>query len=177
MDHEALRDALARAGITTEASEAHGLLCGALCVRESFDAREWLGELAAGRGAAAQEPDAALHRLPAEVLDSLRSADFGFEPLLPADETPLIERVAALAAWCDGFLYGIATGAPALARAEGGELGEFLADLADIARAELEPGRAAAEGEADYMELVEFVRAGAQLSFDELARAGADAAG
>ena len=35
----------------------------------------------------------------------------------------------------------------------------------------------AAEGEADYMELVEFVRAGAQLSFDELARAGADAAG
>ena len=171
-----MRDALARAGITTEASEAHGLLCGALCVRESFDAREWLGELAAGQGAAAQEPDAALRRLPAEVLDSLRSADFGFEPLLPADETPLIERVAALAAWCDGFLYGIGSGPAKPEALAAGDIGEFLRDLSDISRAQLEAGRDGEAGEGDFFELVEFVRAGAQLAFDGLAESRSHAA-
>ena len=177
MTHDDLQAALARLDIRAGASAAHGRLCGALCTRAGYGAGEWLAELAAEEGVAAPEPDAELRRLPGHTLDAFRSPEFGFVPLLPADNAPLGDRVGALAQWCDGFLYGIATGAPALARAEGGELGEFLADLADIARAELEPGRAAAEGEADYMELVEFVRAGAQLSFDELARAGADAAG
>ena len=56
-------------------------------------------------------------------------------------------------------------------------LSEFLRDLTDIARAELEPGRDADAGEADFIELFEFVRAGAQLSFDELAQARAHAQG
>ena len=71
----------------------------------------------------------------------LRSDDFEFAPLLPDEDAPLADRVAALAAWCGGFLYGVGTGASEQAIAAAGDVGEFLRDLADIARAELEPGR------------------------------------
>ena len=175
--HEELQSALARADITVDAAEAHGWLCGALCTRERYGAKEWLAELAAENDRAAPTPDAELRHLPEQVLESLRSAEFEFAPLLPPDRAPLAERVAALAAWCNGFLYGAGTGAPARAIAEAGDVGECLQDLADIARAELEPGREADEGERDFAELFEFVRAGAQLTFDELAGSRADATG
>ena len=88
-----------------------------------------------------------------------------------------IAVMAALAAWCEGFLYGIGTGSSDADIAKTEDVGEFLGDLADIAQAELEAGRSDAAGEGDFMELFEFVRAGAQLAYDELAGARAHAAG
>jgi uncharacterized protein YgfB (UPF0149 family) len=177
MTHADLQAALARMDITVDAAEAHGWLAGALCVRAGYGAKDWLAELAADAGGERPAPDAALEALPAATLAAFRSEDFGFAPLLPADAAPLRERVAALAAWSGGFLYGIGTGASDAAIAKAGDVGEFLRDLADIARAELEPGRAADAGEGDFAELYEFVRAGAQLAFEELEGARAHAQG
>jgi uncharacterized protein YgfB (UPF0149 family) len=175
--HEELQAALARLDISVDAAEAHGLLCGALCTREGYGAKDWLAELAADRGTAPPAADPELTRFPGQVLEELQSAEFAFEPLLPGDDAPLADRVAALAAWCGGYLYGIGTGAPDPATVKSGEVGEYLGDLADIARAELEPGRSGEAGEGDFFELVEFVRAGAQLAFDALAGARIHAAG
>ena len=122
-------------------------------------------------------PNPPLADVPAESLAAFRSDAFEFAPLLPDEDAPLSDRVAALAAWSGGFLYGVGTGASEQAIAAAGDVGEFLSDLADIARAQLEPGRAADAGEGDFVELFEFVRAGAQLTFDELAGARADAPG
>lgn len=174
MTHADLQAALSRMGMTMDASEAHGWLCGALCTRAGFGASEWLAELADGD---VPEPEPELQRLAAWTLEVLASDGFEFEPLLPGEDAPLADRVAALAAWCDGFLYGVGSGAPDPKKVQAGEVGEFLADLADIARVELEPGRKSEAGENDYAELVEFVRAGAQLTFDELAAARAHARG
>ncbi len=176
MNHEELQSALGRADLAADASEAHGLLCGALCTRAGYGAGDWLAELAADQGVAVPDAEPELLRLPAAVLDALRSPELEFEPLLPADDAPLADRVAALAAWCSGFLYGVGAGATKPAALRDGEVGEFLSDLADIARAELEPGRDAEAGEGDFFELVEFVRAGTQLTFDELAEARTHAA-
>jgi uncharacterized protein YgfB (UPF0149 family) len=177
MTHPELQDALAHVNITIDASEAHGWLSGALCVRKGYGAAEWLAELAADSGGEPPVPGAALAEVPAETLAALESDGFEFAPLLPDDDAPLADRVAALAAWSSGFLYGIGTGASEQAIAKAGDVAEFLRDLADIARAELEPGRAREAGESDYVELAEFVRAGAQLAFDELAAARAHAPG
>ena len=177
MTHEELQAALSRADISVEAAEAHGLLCGGLCTREGYGAGEWLADLAADRGGPPPAADPALRRLPGQVLAAFCSAEFECEPLLPGDDAPLEDRVAALAAWCGGFLYGIGSGSPDPGTVRSGEVAEYLRDLADIARAELEPGRSAESGEGDLFELVEFVRAGAQLAFDELAGARAHAAG
>ena len=176
MTHAELQAALAAADITVDAAEAHGRLCGALCARQGYDAKEWVTELAEDRGGAEPKLSAELRRLPAATREILASDAFEFEPLLPGDDASLAERVSALAAWCDGFLYGVGSGAPDSAAVAAGEVGEFLGDLADIARAELEPEREGEAGEGDYAELFEFVRAGAQLTFDELAVARADAA-
>lgn len=177
MTHPDLQAALARINMTIDPSEAHGWLAGALCVRDGYGAAEWLAEMAADCGGAAPAPDPSLARMPAETLAALRSDAFEFAPLLPDDDEPLSERVAALAAWSGGFLYGVGTGATEQAIAAAGDVGEFLRDLGDIARVELEPGRGSDAGEGDFVELVEFVRAGAQLTFDELAGARADAPG
>lgn len=177
MTHEELQAALSRLDINVDAAEAHGLLCGALCAREGYDAKDWLAELAADQGTAPPAADPELTRFPGQVLEALQSTEFEFEPLLPGDDELLAVRVAALAAWCGGYLYGVGTGAPDPATIRSGEVAEYLRDLADIARAELEPGRSGEAGEGDFFELVEFVRAGAQLAFDALAGARMHAAG
>ena len=177
MTHADLAASLARMNITVDASEAHGWLAGALCVRDGYGAKEWLGELAADSDGRHPPPDADLAAVPAATLAAFRSDDFGFAPLLPDESAPLRDRVAALAAWSGGFLYGIGTGASEAAIAGAGDVGEFLRDLADIARAQLETGRSADAGEGDFAELHAFVRAGAQLAFDELAGARTRAQG
>ena len=177
MTHPELQDALARVNLPLDAAEAHGWLSGALCVRRDYGAADWLAELAADSGGDAPVAEAPLAGLPAETRAALASEGFEFTPLLPDENSPLADRVAALAAWSGGFLYGIGTGASQEAVNAAGDVDEFLRDLADIARAELEPGRGGEAGERDYAELVEFVRAGAQLAFDELAGARAHAPG
>ncbi len=180
MTYRELQAVLDRMGVAVGAAEAHGWLCGALCARaSSFGAREWLQELApeADSGAPNGTSAKALRAVHQETRDALRSPDFAFMPLLPGEDAALRDRVSALASWCGGFLYGIGTGAAGCENMKAGDVGEFLRDLADIARAELEPGRSAEAGESDFTELYEFVRAGAQLAWDELAGVKTHAAG
>ena len=91
-----------------------------------------------------------------------------FDPLLPDDDAALDERVDALSAWCQGFLYGFGSRPRPQPPAPSGEVAEVLADFAEISRGGsvgLEP----MEIEEDaYTELVEFLRVGVQLVYDEL---------
>lgn len=166
-----LQAVLERMDTAFGAAEAHGLLCGALCARAGYGVPEWLFELTQEAAGAAPDvpPPAALEALYQGTLESLNSPEFAFAPLLPGDDEALTGRVSALAAWCGGFLFGIGTAAAGAAVMQHGHVGEFLADLTDISRAELEPGRTADAGEGDYAELYEFVRAGTQLAWEELA--------
>jgi uncharacterized protein len=179
MTHGELQDALVRMNLTVDAAEAHGWLCGALCAHKDYDARQWLSDLAADAGVEAVEPapDDALRGLPEQTLEALRSPEFEFAPLLPPEHAPLRDRVSALAAWGGGFLYGVGTGVSNQAIEKAGDVAEYLRDLADIARVELEPDRNTDAGEGDFAELFEFVRAGAQLTFDELEGARTRATG
>ncbi len=177
MTHAELQAALASASIEVDASEAHGWLAGALSARAGYSATDWLADLAGDPRESPAEPDPALAGLPAETLAAMRTDEFEFAPLLPEEDAPLSDRVAALAAWAGGYLYGIGAGEAGPAIAAAPDVGEFLRDLAEVARAGLEPGGGGDAGERDFMELTEFVRAGAQLAFEELSAAGTDAPG
>lgn len=157
-------------GAAVGAAEAHGCLCGALCVRAGYAAPEWIGELIQAEDAAGLDggSERVLEALHLETLETLRSEDFGFVPLVPGEGTPLADRVQALADWCGGFLYGMGAGGAGTRVAEVGDLGEILRDLGEIARARVDPEQAAEPAEEAYAELFEFVRAGVQLAFDEL---------
>ena len=171
MSYRELQAILERMDTAVGAAEAHGWLCGALCVRADYGAPEWLAELAteAGGGAPDDASVPVLRSLYEDTLEALCSPEFAFMPLLPEDEAPLAERVPALAAWCGGFLYGIGTGAVGKAVTKMGDVGELLEDLADITRAEAGPEGDEQGDEGDFAELVEFVRAGAQLAWEETA--------
>ena len=168
--------ALAASASAVPAAEAHGCLCGALCLRPDYSLLEWLDEILAEPAGApsSNEPFATLFE---ESLGVLASPDMEFEPLLPDDDAGLAERVSALAAWCQGFLYGFgASGAAAQVKLPD-TVAEVLGDLAQLSHAGAVGSEDAEVEEEAYAELVEFVRAGVQIVYEELgvARAGVPA--
>ncbi len=174
-DYTRIERLLAHEHSLADAAEAHGTLAGCLCGASGYRFEDWLKEiLPEGRATAAvAQPLRALYDATA---GALIQPDMEFELLLPEDAEPLAQRTAALAQWCQGFLYGLGAGSIPNASELPGEVGEIVRDFIEITRADADPD---ADDEADenaYAELVEFVRVGVQLLFEELAVARAPAA-
>jgi uncharacterized protein len=153
-----------------EAAEAHGTLTGGLCATAEYRLDDWLREILP-EGRADPAAAAALHQLYAATAGALAEPDMQFAPLLPADAQPIAARTAALAEWCQGFLYGLGAGSIPDAGRLPGEVGEFVRDLAEITRASVDASQDDDSNESAYAELVEFVRVGVQLLYEELAPA------
>lgn len=146
-----------------DAAEAHGLLCGMLCDPGRFQVDVWLAQLT-GDGEAprfAELPqDNPLVQMLAETLRELADESFGLRLLLPDDDTPLLERTAALGAWCRGFLAGFGMQIGDRVLTEDGR--DLLRDLINISR--IDPVVGADEvGERDFIDVLEYVRLGALM--------------
>ncbi len=157
---------LASANALSEAAEAHGTLAGALCTASPYTMDDWLAEiLPDGRA-----PDSQRESLLA-VFEAAGSAllnrQMDFQPLLPADEEPLAVRTAALGEWCHGFLYGLGTGHVQNLEAAGDEVSEILKDFTEITHVDVDPDDSDEANEEAYVELLEFVRVGVQLLFEQ----------
>jgi uncharacterized protein YgfB (UPF0149 family) len=179
LDYAALRDTLASAGAVISLAELHGGVCGALCVGAVTTAQHWVVDCLRDDDL---EPSADIGTALDEVIlrswRMLEDRELGFEPLLPSDDDAIDERVQALALWCHGFLSGLGANAPDIARqtpgkgatSEAATVGEILGDFAEISRAGL--GEAEIEGgnEPDFAlaELIEYVRVGVQIVFEDL---------
>lgn len=152
----------------TDASEAHGTLAGALCAAGVYRLEDWLGEIL---------PDGRTDPMTREscrayfeaTARALRSADMAFQVLLPDDEQSLDERATALGQWCQGFLYGLGTSAIEDVTRLPGDVGEIVRDLSELTRIGVDGRESLESNEHAYAELVEFVRVGVQLLFEELA--------
>lgn len=152
----------------TGPAEAHGALAGALCATVGYRLEDWLGEILPDARASSMAPGV-LRDLFGETEGALVGDAMDLELLLPADDRPLGERAEALGAWCQGFLYGLGSSrVPDLERLPG-DVGEVVRDLAQISHVGADAAEADETGESAYAELVEFVRVGAQLVFEELA--------
>ena len=166
-----LGDILARAGAACDAAEAHGTVCGVLCV--SADGGDtWLKHIldqATGGKAQQEACRRELLALKDRTRKLLDDGTLEFEPFLPDDDTGLAARTSALAEWCQGFLYGMGLGGRRLEAAGlAEEAAEVLRDMGEIAKAGFEGGEPTEEDEADYAEVVEYVRVGVQLLYEEL---------
>jgi uncharacterized protein YgfB (UPF0149 family) len=152
----------------TDAAEAHGTLAGCLCsAAEGFRFEEWLHEILP-EGRAQPAAAATLRELFSRTADTLRAADMEFELLLPGDAQPIDARAAALAQWCQGFLYGLGSGAAQDVASLPGDVGEIVRDLTEISRADVDVAESMESNESAYAELVEFVRVSVQVVFEEL---------
>lgn len=159
----ALHDARA----VTDAAEAHGTLAGSLCAAPAYRFEDWLQEILP-EGDVVSAETTPLQELFAETNAALGSDEMLFEPLLPEDESPLDARAAALAQWCQGFLYGLGSSRIHDAGGLPGEVGEIVRDLTEITHAGAHGTETPESDESAYAELVEFVRVGVQLIFEEL---------
>ncbi|HEX7965389.1 MAG TPA: UPF0149 family protein [Gammaproteobacteria bacterium] len=169
-DFHDLDESLRRAGAACDAPESHGMLCGALCAGVD-EAGDWLDQLL-DQANGPEEAQEACRRLLSDLCDDtrkrLRAGALEFAPLLPDDETGLADRTDALGEWCQGFLFGMGLAGDAL-KLDGlsPETGEVLKDMNEIAQAGFE-GEDSDEDETAYAEIVEYVRVGVQLLYEEL---------
>lgn len=169
-DAERLDALLHSAGLSCDASAAHGVLSGCLVADDSLPA----ARLARGLGEAHPAPghdepafQETIEELRLEVLRALNDPGLGFEPLL-AEDDDLALRTRSLARWVDGFLGGLGQTPRVGALKPSAEAAEILRDFAEIARMDPEP-EASEENEEAFAELAEYVRVGVMLLAEELA--------
>jgi len=152
-------------------AEAHGTLCGLLCagVDEALDT--WIQNTLAdaedysfgGR----HDARGLLEALYTATAAALRGGEMTFRLLLPGDDAPIDDRAAALAAWCNGFLYGLAVRGLRPMEELPDEVREVLTDFSEIGRAGVTEEEAEEAGESALAELEEYVRVAVQLVYDE----------
>jgi uncharacterized protein YgfB (UPF0149 family) len=168
-----IAEALLAAGVSPDAAEFHGGLCGSLCGGGIEAARAWIAAWMKPGDATPQHvfeaPDI-LRRLELRTWEAFHSAELQLQPLLPDDDTPLAERVDALAGWCQGFLAGLGLSGFEQSRDEQqrSESAEIIEDFVEISRATVgdDTNESSTEGDFQLAELVEYVRVGAQLLFE-----------
>lgn len=170
--YDEVAQALTAGGSAVLAAEAHGCLVGALCARRVYLPAEWLEELLPDAPDQAADPQLASGPLQALFEQSrtvLEASDMEFQPLLPPDDAGLQERVEALGAWAQGFLYGFGAAGPFPRGALPAEVAEVLSDFAEVSKAGNVGSESAEVEESALAELVEYVRVGVQLIYDDLA--------
>jgi len=172
-----LEELLYRIDAAMGAADAHGALCGMICARGTVELSEWVDHVIGEQEQGNELLHDVVHRLSElhqSTLEMMNDATGDFKLLLMDDDDPLTERVETLAAWCQGFIYGLAAGGIK----EGSELpedtAELLKDMIEISRAGHDVDDTGVEESDDnddeeaYMEIEEYVRMGVLLIYEEL---------
>jgi hypothetical protein len=166
-DYSRIQSTLSASHALADAAEAHGTLAGALCALVPYRLEDWLAEILPDGSDAAQD-DPLLQTLYDATVAALSDRQMDFQLLIPPDDQPIEERTQALTSWCSGFLYGLGSGGAPDPQHLPGDLGEIVRDLTEITRANVDAADSPEANESALAELVEFVRVGVQLVFDEL---------
>jgi len=174
IDLNELDAALERCGAHWRGSQTHGLLCGGLSTFGPDGALVWRDQVLEGLepgNAQRAECEFLLDELFQQTWRQLAERQSDFELLLPSDAENAADRARALADWCEGFLHGLVSQTHSddmRARLGAEPLSDIIKDMLEMTRATVgdEEGEAI---DAAYVELVEYVRVGVQLAFEELA--------
>jgi len=167
-----LEDVLLRLNSTMSAAESHGVLCAILCARGSADMSDWVGHILGEQeqgNVLLKETLMLLNTLYEVTLTQLNGTDCDFKLYLPDDEEDLRERVEALTAWCQGFVYGLAVGGLSDTKDLPADSMELVKDIIEISKAETDnEANPTEEDEHAYVEIVEYLRTGTLLISEEL---------
>ena len=172
-----LEELLYRIDATMGAADAHGALCGMLCARGAIELSEWVDHVIGEQEQGSDVLHEVVHKLSElhqSTLEMMNDATGGFKLLMLEDDDPLPDRVEALAAWCQGFIYGLAAGGIKEESELPEDTAELLKDMIEISRAGHDVDDAAEEetdadeDEVAYMEIEEYVRMGVMLIYEEL---------
>jgi yecA family protein len=172
--YDELDEALRRCGATWDAAQTHGLLSGRLAIAGSQSGFDWLTQVLEGTDPADPSRsgcEVMLSALFESTYRQLSERQSEFEPLLPDDADSGAIRAAALGRWCEGFLHGLVSGAHADAlkeRLSNEPMADIIRDMLQITRATVDDDSEDESSEEAYVELVEYLRVAAQLTYEEL---------
>ncbi|MGW8248143.1 MAG: UPF0149 family protein [Acidiferrobacterales bacterium] len=168
-DYDDVDAVLLAQGVSMSPAEVQGILAGVLCLPDA-EKVDWLELILTTGGNVGPEPGKEFSELLLGLFRSIQSqlsdSEFGFSLLLPAQDVAVVDRAAALAAWCRGFLLGIsATGLSAENCSD--TVREILGDIVELSG--IEAGQEEeAEAEKALTEIEEYLRVAARLLKEEL---------
>ena len=158
-------DGLFNAGLNLNPSALHGAMAGLLGAGFSpHTDQHFSATVAALEKALAIDLTGDLvdfvSRLSLSTLSAIEDADYTFQPLLPAEDSPLEERLLSISEWSRGFLSGFTQGIT-LREAAGepipGMTAEALKDMAAIAQVDTAETDSE-EAERQLEDIIEFIR-------------------
>lgn len=153
-------------------SELQGVICGLLAAGMTAEEPELCGVLASHAGLRDGWSSAATQifsTLRQRAWDAFHGDTLELSLLLPDEQQPLAERVAALAVWCEGFMVGFGTGTAGMKYSDlPPSLQEAIADMAAISQVEV-PEDEEDDADGHLEQVIEHCRVSALLVFTELA--------
>lgn len=161
-DFDEFANHLLEQGLQSSPSEIHGCLTGLLASGAPVEAESALVALA-------DVLDLNVHgELASQAMElynvtasSLVDEEFDFHALLPDDEADIEDRTNSLAAWCSGFLGGLAQGRASLTDSDSKltrQSREILKDIEAFSQAGLDEEVSEEESEESYFEISEYLR-------------------
>jgi len=156
---------------SSDPAETHGTLCGMLCVEPTLNGTIWLERIISDlfADAPSQPVQDDLLTLYHATTAQLQADEYTFSLCLPDDESVLTRRTDALAHWCQGFLSGLGSRGVMIQQGRTDEVEEFIKDLFMISQGmSCETDSSDDEEEQAYYEIVEYVRVGVLLVYQQL---------
>lgn len=141
------------------ASEAHGLATGLLCIDNQSEAANWLSHLFSDQKTLITEDKTILVALFEQTRQLLNNEDdsFAYNLFLPDEGESFVTQLEALRFWCEGFLFGV--GYSRLSADWSAETNEIMKDIIEFTKLDV-----ATETETDnedetaMMEIQEYLR-------------------
>lgn len=167
---------LAENHVIASPAELHGHVCGMLVVNPQLSASDWVDIIIEDYCFDISDKSSlttVLSSLYEFAGEKLAADNFSFYPLLPDDESELSYRLEELSSWCSSFLSGMAIAGLKSDSNLDEDGHEFIKDMEKISRVETDLDGSQGE-EADYFELVEYIKAGALLLMAELSKVQSD---
>lgn len=171
LNFDTIENALLSIDADMGSSEAHGILCGMICATGRADINAWLAEILNERDPRdllIKESQTLLMALYDQTTEQLTDGNFGLILLLRSDDESLDMRINDLSEWCQGFLFGMTKGGLSDIDKLPTEVQEVLNDILDISKAGYDAGEEEEENETAYTEIVEYIRVGVLVVFNEL---------
>ena len=147
-------------------AELQGALCGLLCLNSEASRTGWYKNLFEDFN---PDEDEALDlaALFDDTIQALNSLDFDLQLELPEDDAPIASRILAMVNWCHGLIYGLGTSGLTDETELSEDSKEYISDVINISQIDV-ASTDDSDTDADFEELVEYLRMGLFLIYGEL---------
>lgn len=165
-DYEAVVERLKFMGITINAAELHGLICGFICAGKDNEAQKYLESLESSNEGG-HKGDRVISDLYRRSTQQMASMSFGFQLLLPSEEMPLSVRACCLGEWCEGFKKGFALAGLSIEQITEQESKDALFHISEVANIDHDEIEVGDEDESCLIEVCEYIRMAVLMIYTE----------